>query len=348
MTKRLVVCADGTWNEPKQTCDGFPCPTSVVKFAQAVLPQDGQGQRQIIFYKKGVGERGGWWDHITGGAFGLGISKNISELYQSLIHYYEPGDELWLLGFSRGAYTVRSLAAFIRNCGILRPEQGDLYEEAYAFYRDRSRDSHPSSDQAKAFRATHSWPDFDVKFIGVWDTVGALGVPVTPLRFWTKSFYEFHDMELTSHVDFAYQALAIDEKRKPFQPSMWVKQPDSPESQVLEQAWFPGVHADVGGGYPDDALAGGALLWMWDRAEKAGLAMDPHQRPIAAPCAFMHDSMSRFYRLLGDGSRKLGSAGAAAFECLSAQAPIRMAQISDYAPQNVKTFQDQNPPISLP
>lgn len=346
--KRLVVCADGTWNEPLQTCDHQPCPTHVVKFYQAILPMDAAGTRQVSFYQKGVGERGGLWDHLTGGAFGLGISKNIEELYQSLIHYYEPGDELWLIGFSRGAYTVRSLAALIRNCGILRPENGQRWEEAYAFYRDRSDSTHPSSANAKAFRATYAWPDFEVRFIGVWDTVGALGVPVTPLRFWTKSFYEFHDMELTSHVDYAFQALAIDERRKPFQPSIWVKQPDSPASQVLEQAWFPGVHADVGGGYSDGNLASGALRWMWDRAERVGLALDGARRPEPDPSAPMHDSLNLFYRTLGDGSRAPGQTGDAAFEAISQQAVLRMQADSTYRPANLKPFLAKPAPVSIP
>ena len=136
MTKRLVVCADGTWNDPDQTQAGRLAVTHVVKLASAVRPEAPDGRAQLVAYHKGVGERGGLWDKITGGAFGVGISDNIQELYRFLVMNFAPGDELWFFGFSRGAYTVRSLAGLVRNCGILKRDHFQRCGEAYDLYRE--------------------------------------------------------------------------------------------------------------------------------------------------------------------------------------------------------------------
>jgi len=300
--KNIAICADGTWNKPDKEDEL----TNVVKIASAVTPLDAQGIPQIVYYHKGVGARGGLWDQISGGAFGAGISANIEEIYMFLISNYQPGDNLYLFGFSRGAYTVRSLAGLIRNCGVLKREHFTRYNDAYNLYRDRSVESGPNSPKAKEFRSQYSLPDFNIHFIGVWDTVGALGVPVTPLRFWNKKQFEFHDVELSGRVNHAFHALAIDEQRKPFLPSVWKKQPTSPDSQVLEQVWFPGVHSNIGGGYPNSGLSDSALVWMVDRAEKAGLCLSFTPSPSPNPNDKMNDSMTLFYKMLGNGVRTPG------------------------------------------
>ncbi len=349
MSKRLVICADGTWNDPAQTDQGVPCPSNVVLIASVVLPQDASNTPQIVYYHAGVGERGGLWDHLTGGAFGVGISHNIKEIYLFLINNYVPGDEIYLFGFSRGAYTVRSIAGFIRNCGILKPQFMSRYGEAYEMYRDRSDASKPKSTLAINFRSRYSYPDFNIRFIGVWDTVGALGIPVIPLRFWTRELYEFHDVELSSHVDYAFQALAIDERRKPFLPAIWTKQPDSPASQVVEQAWFPGVHCDVGGGYKSRGLSDAALLWICDRAGRCGLALDQRRLPTSGnPAGPMGDSMTFFYRLLGEGIRSLGTSGPLSFEGLHRSALDRTQRQANYRPSNLGAFVAQHPVILSP
>jgi uncharacterized protein (DUF2235 family) len=333
--RRLVVCADGTWNRPDQLDENRPAPTNVVKVGTAVLPVDSLGVTQVVAYHSGVGERGGLWDHLTGGAFGEGISRNILDLYRFLITNYAPGDEVWLFGFSRGAYAVRSLAGLLRNSGLLMREHLGEMLSAYALYRDRSDATHPDSRRARAFRQDYAWPAFGIRFIGVWDTVGALGIPVTPLRFWTKKDYEFHDVQLSRTVDFAYQALAIDEHRKPFEPAVWHKHPHAPPTQVLEQAWFPGVHSNVGGGYADTALADCALAWMWDRAEKAGLGLDPALQPQGNPDGEMRDSSTWFFGLLGDGTRVLGAKNGKG----GAELPHRAALVrSGYGPPNLTAF----------
>jgi uncharacterized protein (DUF2235 family) len=349
MAKRIVICADGTWNKPEQTDQGTSRSTNVVKIVTAVRPQDSKGMTQVVYYHKGVGERGGLWDRLTGGAFGAGISQNIEDIYLFLISNYAPGDELFLLGFSRGAYTARSVAGFIRNSGILKPEFLSKYREAHDLYRDRSDASHPRSEQAVNFRNQYAWPDFNIRFIGVWDTVGALGIPVMPVRFWTKKRYEFHDVELSSHVDYAYQALAIDERRKPFLPAVWKRQPSAIETQVLEQAWFPGVHCDVGGGYPITGLSDGALLWMCDRAAKCSLDLDTNKFPAAGdPKAQIGDSMTLFYRVLGNGTRRLGATNPLGEEGLHQSTMARTTQDPSYQPQNLNVFKAQKPDIYGP
>src|SRR5439155_9842936 len=130
MPKRIVVCCDGTWNTRDQVA-----PTNVDRICDAILPADESGMPQLKFYHRGIGTNG--WDRILGGATGLGLSKCIRDTYEFIVQNFTPGDELFLLGFSRGAYTARSLAGFIKNCGVLRPEYADRVGEAYRLYRDR-------------------------------------------------------------------------------------------------------------------------------------------------------------------------------------------------------------------
>lgn len=339
MNKRLVICGDGTWNNPEQTDQGVPSPSNVIKLASAVSPFDRNGIPQMVCYHSGVGERGGLIDYWTGGALGAGISRNIRDLYLFLVLNYSPGDEIFLFGFSRGAYTVRSLAGLIRNAGILKDKYVEKYQDAYALYRDRSDEAHPEGPRAKAFRIQYSWPTLKIKFIGVWDTVGALGIPF-PFHIGRKRF-EFHDVELSSHVDYAYQALAIDEQRKPFIPCLWTKQPTSPDSQVLEQAWFSGVHCNIGGGYRDTGLSDCALDWIWDRAERCGLKLDKHQKPLPNPNGVLRDSMTGIYRLLGRRIRTLGAMLPESYECLSNTALER----KDYHPENMLVFLENDPEL---
>jgi uncharacterized protein (DUF2235 family) len=270
--KRLVVCCDGTWNKPDQLDDGLAAPTNVSKLALAVARRDEGGVEQEVRYVRGVGTRR--FERIRGGAFGFGLSRNVREAYRFLVGNYEPGDELFFFGFSRGAFTARSTAGLVRNAGILRPEHADRVEEAYKLYRARGESKRPNGDEALAFRSTYSHPDADIHFIGVWDTVGSLGIPIDGFRLplLTKR-WSFHDTTLSSRVRHAHHAIAIDERRGPFKPTLWERQAHA-EGQKLEQVFFAGVHCDVGGGYSDPALGEIPLLWMVDRARAAGLAFD--------------------------------------------------------------------------
>jgi uncharacterized protein (DUF2235 family) len=274
MSKRLVVCCDGTWNTPDQRTAGKPSSTNVTKIALAVAPQDHTGREQRMFYHLGVGTSR--WDRISGGAFGFGVSRDVRDAYRFLVENFEPGDQLFFFGFSRGAFTARSTAGFVRNCGILRRSQAHRVDEAYDLYRRRSSTTHPRGIQATLFRRSYSY-ETRIHFIGVWDTVGALGIPFNGLRLVNllNRRSQFHDTDLSTTVDAAFQALAIDEKRGPFRPTLWTRQADAPTDQTVEQVWFAGVHCDVGGGYPEHELSDIPLLWMADRARLAGLAFSP-------------------------------------------------------------------------
>ena len=252
---------------------GLPAPTNVAKISLALADQDDAGNPQLLHYETGVGTRRG--ERFVGGAFGVGLSRNVQQCYRFLVDTYEPGDKLYFFGFSRGAFTARSTVGLVRNCGILRPEHGHRIKDAYALYRRPDKDSEPSGIAAELFRRSHSYPDVYVDFVGVWDTVGALGIPIDGFRPPLLSrLWSFHDTKLSRYVLNAYHALAIDERRRPFRPTLWMQQDDAP-NQTLEQVWFAGVHSDVGGGYRDVGLSEIALLWMAEKARGCGLAFKP-------------------------------------------------------------------------
>src|SRR5664279_246513 len=216
MPKRLVVCCDGTWNTPDELNRGKSAPTNVTKLALAVSSRDAAGVEQRMFYHPGVGTKRS--ERIRGGAFGLGLSRDVRDVYRFLVANFEPGAEIFFFGFSRGAFTARSAAGSVRNSGILRPEHADRVEDAYALYRNR--EAHPRGIEARLFRRSYSY-ETRIRFIGVWDTVGALGIPLSGLRFvnFLNRGTQFHDTDLSTTVDAAFQALAIDEKRQPFRPA---------------------------------------------------------------------------------------------------------------------------------
>jgi uncharacterized protein (DUF2235 family) len=305
--KRLVVCCDGTWNKPDQAS-----PTNVVEFRDAVATPDGAGTEQRVFYGQGVGT--GRWDRLRGGALGVGLSSNVRDAYRFLVGNFEPHDELYLLGFSRGAYTARSVAGLVRNCGILRRPEAARIREAYDLYRDRGDDTDPDSARAREFRARHSH-ETRIRFIGVWDTVGSLGIPVDgiPGLSLLNKRWQFHDVKLSSSVDTAVQALAIDERRGPFKPTIWEPQEHAPEHQRVAQAWFAGVHSDVGGGYENAALSAIALRWIAKEAEACGLVLEPRAFASLAPDPHgeMHESRTGIYGRLKPHDRELGKVDAA-------------------------------------
>jgi hypothetical protein len=286
----------------------------------------------------------------------LGLSRDVRDVYRVLVQDFEPGDELFFFGFSRGAFTARSAVGFIRNCGILRREHIDRVDEAYALYRSRSSHTHPRSVEAQLFRRSYSYsPETRIRFIGVWDTVGALGIPLSGLRLVNllNRRWQFHDTDLSAIVDAAFQALAIDEKRGPFQPTMWA-QPTNASRQQLEQVWFAGVHSDVGGGYPDPALAEIALLWMVDRARRCGLAFEDdafiplppggdetlrHTCRYVTPNALgqLHESRKGLYRLSRPFVRRLGVTDEA-HEYVASAAVERHQRMQGYASPGLVSY----------
>lgn len=270
--KRIVICCDGTWNKPGAYDRGKKVKTNVLKLYEALDTLGTDGAEQVKYYGQGVGTRFSIRDQLFGGISGKGIDRNIKDAYKFIMWNFNPGDELYLFGFSRGAYTARSLIGLIRNCGIMRAEYLHLVDEAFSLYRDRNSITHPDSDLMVAFKHRYSHVT-RVRFIGVWDTVGALGIPI-PMLNWFNREYQFHDVKLSSDVDYAYHAVALDEKRGMFEPTLWeLSKSVSREkiNQVMEQLWFPGSHSNVGGGYADSGLSDLALDWMIQKAMATNL-----------------------------------------------------------------------------
>ena len=351
MPKRLVICCDGTWNRPDQVHDGIAAPTNVSKFALAVARQDDDGTTQLMHYQRGVGTKR--FERIRGGAFGLGLSRNVQECYRFLVECYEPGDELFFLGFSRGAFTARSTVGLVRNSGILRSQHVRRIGEAYRLYRARDPELHPNGTEAAMFRRMYSHPDTEIHFIGVWDTVGSLGIPIDGVRWPFMKRWSFHDTDLSSRVRRAHHAVAIDERRGPFKPTLW-KQQEHSTGQTLEQVWFAGVHSDVGGGYSEPALAEIPLLWMVDRARAAGLAFEPDRlvSPDGAvdqelrhagvqvdpdPFGKLHNSLKGFYLVMPRYPRPLAADGG----WLASSAATRRRETTDYAPPKLVEYMEK-------
>lgn len=270
--------------------------------------------------------------------FGFGLSANVRACHAFLTDHYEPKDELYLFGFSRGAFTARSLAGLIGNSGIVRPEHRDRLTEAYKIYQDRSDPKQkPSGETAVQFRQRYTYDKVPIRFVGVFDTVGALGIPLR-IAALTKR-WSFHDVRLGMHVHTAAHALAIDERRAAFLPTLWEKQAEAPPSQQLIQVWFSGVHSDVGGGYPDHGLGDVALRWMADQATRAGLDVSPDAEPDGL--APQHESYKSFYRLTRPRARTLlGTEGGAVAE----SAWRRMRELPGYHPANLRAYLETDPP----
>jgi uncharacterized protein (DUF2235 family) len=301
--QRLVVCADGTWKSKDDSSDA----TNVEKFCEVVLPAAADGTVQRAEYFPGVGVSR--WDRIRGGAFGWGLSRNVKQCYRWLVDHAGPDDELYLFGFSRGAFTVRSLAGMIRNVGLLTPANVGLLDEAYSHYRDRDPQWRVSGARAIAFRERWSRELPRLRCLGVWDTVGALGVPTRgPIGALTRRRWGFHDVELSGKVENAFHALAIDERRRAFAPTLWQADAEHARVQHVEQVWFAGTHSNVGGGHEDCGLSDTTLVWMAERARNCGLELDDERLRRLAPDAAqgqLYDSYTRLYRLQRPYVRRL-------------------------------------------
>lgn len=281
--KRIITCSDGTWNKPNTVENGKRVQTNVQKIFDRICNRGSDGVLQIRYYDQGVGAAGSKLKRIIDGASGQGIDDNIIDAYKFIVWNYEPGDEIYLFGFSRGAYTARSLGGLMRKAGIIKKNDLNLITDAYDLYRDKK--VAPRDKKAVDFRNLNSHEVTKIKLIGVWDTVGALGIPVRSFQWINKEKYSFHDPALSSIVQFAYHALAVDERRSNFEPTMWTLSGNksSEFEQVLEQRWFAGVHSNVGGGYPNEGLSNIALRWMMDKAEKTGLCFEPGWKDVLPP-----------------------------------------------------------------
>jgi hypothetical protein len=290
--KRIVVCLDGTWNDASR---GGP-PTNVVRIRDGLASRGADGIFQRIYYDEGVGTADPL-DRLSGGVLGTGLGQNVRQACKYIARHYEPGDEIHLVGFSRGAYTARSVAGFIGTCGLLRP--GACTEEnegaAWAHYRTAAKDR-AVGDELRLRTLCHD--DVRLRSVAVFDTVGTLGIPNTALNWIGRSRFAFHDTRLGPTVENAFHAVALDEMRSAFKATMW-EEPFNPSGALphVEQVWFAGAHADVGGGYDEDGLARVALDWMVGRLAGLGVAFtegtiatDPGQ--AFDPAAPLHESRS--------------------------------------------------------
>jgi uncharacterized protein (DUF2235 family) len=304
VSKNIVICSDGTGNTAI-TGRG----TNVFKLFEAV---DLNGHRrdhflrpQVAFYDDGVGTHDLRPLRIIGGAAGWGLSANVRQLYAELARVYDPGDDIYMFGFSRGAFTVRTLAGFIGTCGLIdrrrartASEFDALVKAAYRVYRkcyrtvlSRLLRGEPTRDAGKQFRSTHAIEErTQIRFLGVWDTVDAVGLPFHLSDVVNTVFYRFKfpDSLLSDSVVKACHALSIDDKRHSFHPVVW---DEAEGGNRIEQVWFAGVHSNVGGGYPKQGLSLVTLDWMMAKAEEAGLRFNAHDRQTYRDHASVDDQL---------------------------------------------------------
>lgn len=335
MAGRIVICADGTWNRPEEDVE-TDTPTNVLRMARAIRPFDDGGQPQQVFYDWGVGSYHG---RISGGVTGRGIHKNIKDAYRYIVQNYEPGAAIFLFGFSRGAYTIRSLCGLINNCGILRRPDAARIEQAFEHYKKVGERWAPEGAAARRFRERHAHPSREIRFAGAWDTVGALGIPFSLLGLFDRTD-EFYDTKLGPNVRTARHALAIDERREDFEPTLW----QSRAGLDLEQVWFAGVHGDIGGGYePDeqDRLTSDfPLAWMMEAAATAGLSLESHlpdslNASVEAP---VHRSVRHIYRFRGKEPRALERPGRPTR--IHRSVKERWESAPGYRPENLQHYLD--------
>ncbi len=274
-----------------------------------MLGTGSHGVAQIPIYISGVGTGQGptvisrTIDSWLGGGFGWGLLANIEEAYRHIVFLYEPGDEIIILGFSRGAYTARSLTGFIRSTGIIGRDALHRIPDAIKRYRTlNDPTTHPSTDESHEFRANVSpkiatseeelaWRSsrgmpaahlLRIAYLGVWDSVGALGVPkhIPLLGRWTARRYRFHDANLSSMVRSARHAVALDERRRTFMPTRWDNVGElnaahgTSEERPYQELFFPGDHGSIGGGGDITELSSIGLRWIIEGAAAAGLSFD--------------------------------------------------------------------------
>lgn len=343
MAKNILICFDGTWNKGGNNDEKEHELTNVWRLycqAEGKDYKEGKGSskayasEQIKWYDAGIGTA--WYERLRGGIFGHGMDENIMQGYAVLSELYEEGDRIFLCGFSRGAFTARSLAGLIDACGLVhgdkvhgvkRSRLHALHKRALALYRgdmgpqcEAGRDKKVQVElELELFRHmyTRSVP---IECIAVWDTVKALGIPASVAKWLPFGLgerhaarYAFHNTRLSKAVRHAYHALAIDEHRPDFAPVLWddvakvaslgatesVHNLDDSHAQDIEQRWFCGAHSDVGGGYASRALSDMSLVWIQDKVQHCGLLL----KPVALPhheeqdCAPITDSFRDFYIL---------------------------------------------------
>lgn len=336
--KRIVICCDGTWDSRTIKINGLPAVTNVVKVADAVLNSH-LGIEQQLFYEPGVGTQGGFLRRLIDGITGNGLDKDILKVYHYLVHHYEPGDELFLFGFSRGAFAVRELVGMIEHCGIVRIDNLSKVDEGFNLYNSRDLNTPEGEAKINFFRQQYAVEESTpIKFLGVWDTVGTLGNPLLFNGVFTKR-YSFHNYNLGSSVAYAYQAIAIDEQRIFFKPAFWIK--DKVETQqIMEQVWFIGVHDDIGGGGAI-GLSDITLQWIIEKASAVGLGFKnidykpDYMQAISSSRTGLYKLFPPFYRRIDANIR---SPDQESWQSLHVSVLERYSKDKAYRPKNLVDY----------
>ncbi|KAI1620276.1 hypothetical protein EDD37DRAFT_641053 [Exophiala viscosa] len=356
--KRIVVCCDGTWMDS----DGnYQTPSNVTRIARAISPtgkdKSGTDIHQLVFYENGIGTGdNSWYNTFVGGATGEGLAEHIREAYSWICMNYNPGDEIFILGFSRGAFTARSISSLINAVGLLTSTGLEYFVQVFEDWEFQQKKDYvtrwpnlpfighkpPVTDpqyQQELISKGLTRSKIKVKCVAVWDTVGGLGIPMIGLLPQPPSKdFAFVDTRVESNIEYAFQALALDEHRRPYYPTVWDwPQVEPNDLKVLRQTWFPGVHSDVGGSYDDNTLANLTLAWMVSQLDPiltidhkyiyslidpghpglqghmtfttSGLSkMVENTKPHARPWGLgkIHNSMTVFFRLAGSRNRTPG------------------------------------------
>jgi Uncharacterized alpha/beta hydrolase domain (DUF2235) len=347
--KNIIVCADGTGN-----ADVKGRGSNVFKLYEAVdtithlysrdIP------RQIAFYHEGVGTESWWPERALDAATGIRLARYVRELYEEIARVYQPGDRVYLFGFSRGAFTVRTLAGLIDCCGIPDADRYATNEELDRAVKQCYRHFRRQPSQSRLEVQCHPRHGFTIEFVGVWDTVDAVGLPLPVADMINRWFkFKFDVRELHGSVRYGCQALALDEPRQSFSPVLWN------DADNVEQIWFSGAHSDIGGGYPRQGLSIVALHWMMERAQARGLRFVPSdklyydQHQIAAD--MVHDprtGLALYYRWKPrDVLRLCGKSHVDPF--LHIGVLDRIAQgVDGYAPINIPADPPSEPPPAPP
>jgi uncharacterized protein (DUF2235 family) len=280
--KNIIICSDGTGKT-----GGHGKDTNVFRLYKAI----DVNAHQIAVYDDGIGSTGSKWLRTISGIFGFGFGRNIMDLYSFLVRNYDPGDKIYMFGFSRGAATVRALAGMIHQVGLLKSDSElispggridhiRLTVESYlAMKRYKRSKRHANKiEQYKKYMHDH----VSIEMIGAWDTVSALGFPqdssvllvgISRITDIISEFvfpHRYFDYQLTPDVKNVYHALALDETRKTFRPILWDETTDKRPVNI-EQVWFAGVHGNIGGGYPRTGLSAITLNWIMSKAAQHGI-----------------------------------------------------------------------------
>ena len=305
----VIVCCDGTWNTADERDSGVPSPTNVAKIYNAISKTDAQGTEQRRYYHSGVGTEGSRFERFMGGALGDGLDKNIKSAYKWLAQNYSVGDNIYIFGFSRGAYTARYVAGMVCSYGLADFSSINLSDDEMwkrvdrVFEADRANADPLTIADIVFFNTLAGQSPKDttpVHFLGVWDTVGALGIPndMALLKLLDNiDAHQFQDTVLSDTVLHARHALAMDEQRETFTPTLWANADKHPD---VKQIWFAGVHSDVGGGYIQTGLSDIALSWMMEEAKALGLDFRDgiFSQLSPDPRGILHDSCTGVFSAL--------------------------------------------------